>query len=76
MDAPGAAGIPDATHHEKEYDMAKKISVKVSPDLSAYAAGELNASQIRCALCQHAPCDCPPFGTPEYFALLDRRHGK
>lgn len=56
--------------------MAKKISVKVSPDLGAYAAGEIGVSQIRCALCTHAPCDCPPFDTPEYFALLDRRHGK
>ena len=28
------------------------------------------------ALCQHAPCDCPPFGTPEYFALIDARHGR
>ena len=23
----------------------------------------------------HAPCDCPEFGTPEYYALLDKRHG-
>lgn len=56
--------------------MAKKISVKWSPDLGAYAAGELDASQIRCALCANAPCQCPEFGTPEYFALLERRHGK
>lgn len=56
--------------------MADKISVHVSPDLDAYAAGELEVSQIRCALCRYAPCACPPFGTPEYFELLDRRHGR
>lgn len=56
--------------------MAKKTpSVKVSKDLGAYATGKKTIAQIRCALCQHAPCDCPPFGTPEYFALLDRVHG-
>jgi hypothetical protein len=47
-----------------------------SPDVEAYAAGQLDASQVRCALCTHAPCDCPEFGTPEYFALIDRRHGR
>lgn len=47
-----------------------------SPDFDAYASGQLDASRVRCALCRHAPCDCPPFGTPEYFALLDRVHGR
>ncbi|WP_322753303.1 hypothetical protein [Frankia sp. Cas3] len=54
----------------------KPISVKWSPDLDAYASGDLPAHQVRCALCEKAPCDCPPFGTPEYFALLDRVHGR
>ncbi len=45
-----------------------------SPDLDAYATGHLDAAQIRCALCQHAPCDCPEFGTPEYLALVKARH--
>lgn len=53
----------------------KKPSVKVSKDLGDYTSGKKTIAQIKCALCQHAPCDCPPFGTPEYFALLDRVHG-
>lgn len=51
------------------------LGAKWSPDFDSYASGELDASQIRCALCANAPCQCPPFGSPEYFALLDRRHG-
>jgi hypothetical protein len=47
-----------------------------SPDFDAYASGELPADRVRCALCQHVPCDCPPFGSPEYFALIDQRHGR
>lgn len=47
-----------------------------SPDLDAYAEGRLDAAQIRCALCTHAPCDCPEFGTPEYLASVNRRHGR
>jgi hypothetical protein len=72
---PGAHG--DAPGHTpKELTMTPDgISVKVSPDLAAYAAGEIPASKVRCALCETAPCGCPPFGTPEYFALIDKRHG-
>ena len=47
-----------------------------SPDFSAYASGQLDASQARCLLCGHVPCDCPPFGTPGYLALVDRLHGR
>jgi hypothetical protein len=47
-----------------------------SPDFGAYASGQLPIEQVRCALCTHCPCDCPPFGTPEYFALIDARHGR
>lgn len=54
----------------------KKISVKWSPDLDAYASGQMDASKVRCALCANAPCACPPFGSDEYFTLLDRRHGR
>lgn len=53
-----------------------KISVKRSPDLDAYASGGMDASKVRCALCASAPCACPEFGSDEYFALLDRRHGR
>ncbi len=47
-----------------------------SPDFATYASGQRDASQVRCVLCGLAPCDCPPFGTPEYFALTDRLHGR
>jgi hypothetical protein len=47
-----------------------------SPDFDAFASGELPASACRCVLCGTAPCSCPEFGTDEYFALVDRRHGR
>jgi hypothetical protein len=47
-----------------------------SDDLDAYASGELDASQVTCALCFCAPCRCPAFGSAAYFALLDFRHGR
>lgn len=31
---------------------------------------------VECALCAEVPCECPEFGTPAYFALIDKRHGK
>jgi ADP-ribose pyrophosphatase len=46
-----------------------------SPDFDGYASGQIDASAVRCVLCAKAPCACPPFGTPEYFALVDRLHG-
>lgn len=47
-----------------------------SPDFDAYASGQLDATRVRCALCGHAPCDCPEFGSPDYFDLIDRLHGR
>jgi len=47
-----------------------------SPDFGAYASGQIGASAVRCVLCGHAPCDCPPFGTAAYLALVDRLHGR
>ena len=47
-----------------------------SDDFDAYAGGELDASELHCALCQCAPCRCPVFGSPAYFALIDVRHGR
>lgn len=52
------------------------LGAQWSPDFGAYAAGELDASAVRCVLCGQAPCECPPFGTDAYFALVDQRHGK
>lgn len=45
-----------------------------SPDMDAYASGQIDASQVQCVLCTHRPCDCPPFGSPAYFDLVARRH--
>ena len=56
--------------------MSKKISVKVSPDFDDYATGKKGAHEIRCVLCGRCPCGCPKFGTPEYFAMFKRLHGK
>ncbi len=53
-----------------------KLGAVWSDDFDAYADGELDISQVHCALCQCAPCRCPEFGTPEYFALIDFRHGR
>jgi hypothetical protein len=55
-------------------EVLDQLGALFSPDLAAYAAGE--ADVPRCALCLGLPCECPPFGTPEYFALIDRRHGR
>jgi hypothetical protein len=52
------------------------MTIRWSPDVGAYAAGEIDVSAVRCVLCEQAPCGCPEFGTPGYFALLDRRHGR
>lgn len=54
----------------------KKLGAKFSPDFDAYASGKLDAGKVRCVLCGKAPCQCPPFGTDGYFALLDRVHGR
>lgn len=51
-----------------------RLGAKWSPDFDAYASGK--TSTPRCAVCTHSPCDCPEFGTPEYFALHDKRRGK
>lgn len=57
-------------------DAVDTLGAKWSPNLDAYASGQIDASKVRCALCTHAPCDCPEFGTPAYFALIEKRHGR
>jgi hypothetical protein len=56
--------------------LVNRLGAKWSPDFDAYASGRLDASEVRCVLCGHAPCDCPAFGSDEYFALIDRVHGR
>jgi hypothetical protein len=68
-----------ATRHDAAHDPAETLNAlgaAWSPDFDGYASGQLDISQVRCVLCGHAPCDCPPFGTPEYLALVDRLHGR
>lgn len=67
-------GRPDATRDPAAALAA--LGAVWSPDFDAYGSGQLDASRVRCVLCTHAPCDCPPFGTPEYMALVDRLHGR
>jgi hypothetical protein len=77
-DAPAPAIEDAARVIEDAYPAAalEQLGAKWSPDFGAYASGELDASKVRCVLCGKAPCECPPFGSPEYFALLDRLHGR
>lgn len=52
------------------------MKIQLSPNFDDYASGSIPAIEIICVLCRKAPCDCPAFGTPEYFALIDRLHGR
>lgn len=53
-----------------------QLGAKWSPDMDDFLAGKVDLSQMRCALCTKKPCECPAFGTDEYFALIDKRHGR
>ncbi len=63
-------------HTPDPRELVDQLGAIWSPDLDAYAAGQLDASAVRCALCELAPCACPPFGTPAYVELVNRRHGR
>ena len=52
------------------------LGAKWSPDFDAFAEGRIDADQSQCVLCGQRPCNCPDFGTPEYFDLLNRLHGR
>jgi hypothetical protein len=56
-------------------DVVNALGALWAEDFDAYASGEIGADQLRCVLCEQKPCQCPPFGSPEYFALVARRHG-
>lgn len=72
----GADDFPALASGDPATALEQLGSVKYSADFDAYASGQVDISQVRCVLCGLAPCDCPPFGTPEYFALLDKLHGR
>ena len=55
--------------------IVNRLGAKWSPDFDAYASGQLDISQVRCVLCGQAPCQCPPFMSDEYVALIKRVHG-
>lgn len=57
-------------------DAVNALGAQWSPDFDDYAAGLIDGSQVRCVLCRKAPCECPPFGSPEYLALVNRLHGR
>jgi hypothetical protein len=39
-------------------DMLRSLGARFSPDLDAYASGQIEAHQVRCVLCRKAPCAC------------------
>ncbi|GAB3902412.1 hypothetical protein ACFQ1S_02060 [Kibdelosporangium lantanae] len=54
-------------------DVVNQLGAIWSPDFDRYAeTGDL--TDMVCVLCTKSPCQCPPFGTPEYFALVAKRH--
>ena len=65
---------PDGTHDP--IGALSSLAALWSPDFDAYASCQLDASRVHCVLCGHAPCDCPEFGSPDYFDLIDRLHGR
>ena len=61
-------------------EIMNELGARYSPDIDAYASGQLEVSQVRCLLCEHAPCDCREigltFGSAAYFDRLDAMHGR
>lgn len=57
-------------------DTVNELGALWSSNFDDYAAGRIEAHQIVCVLCETSPCTCPPFGSDEYLALMDRRHGR
>lgn len=64
------------TQPKNAKEMLDQLGAKWSPDIDDFLDGKIDLAQMRCALCQQKPCKCPEFGTPEYLALLDKRHGR
>ncbi|GAA1790798.1 hypothetical protein GCM10009682_11030 [Luedemannella flava] len=68
--------MPMPDDNNDAWDVLAAFDTVLSADFDDYATGLIPAWQVRCALCQQAPCQCPPFGTPAYIALVDARHGR
>lgn len=61
--------------HPTARELLERLGASISPDLDAYAAGELDVSQVRCVLCQVAPCvcrQCPVIVYNRYAAITGR----
>ena len=56
--------------------MNEPTATEVVTALGGIIAADLDSPCPTCVLCESQPCSCPPFGTREYFALVNRRHGK
>jgi hypothetical protein len=70
------AGQADARNSADPVAVVNSLGAIWSDDFDAYASGELDISQVTCCRCTCRPCRCPAFGTPEYLALVDFRHGR
>ncbi len=55
-------------------EILNDLGAKWSPDLDDWLDGRIAVPT--CVLCGKKPCECPPFGTPEYFALVNKVHGR
>lgn len=53
-----APALPAPRAADDPVGVLRALGAKVSPDLDAYASGEIDASQVRCLLCGVAPCHC------------------
>lgn len=54
----------------------KRTAADVVTALGGIIAADLDSPNPTCVLCTHSPCDCPPFGSDAYIALVNRRHGR
>ena len=71
-----SANTPDRDRDADPVETVNALGAIWSPDFDAYASGRLDASKVRCVLCETAPCSCPEFGSDAYFKMMDRRHGR
>jgi hypothetical protein len=65
--------------YDEPDDVLEALDAKFTPDLDAYAAGEIDLTQVRCLMCETAPCRCAtdfPFGSPQYLARTREIHHK
>lgn len=70
-----ACGAPKRDHKQPPVVLeVAGLEMEVSPDFDAYASGAVPLAEVRCVLCGTAPCQCPPFGSPDFMELINRLH--